>query len=129
MPSWPGIDYTSNRPHWSRWFHYLACVAAFSLPAAFDHQRRHHYCRVAVQVEVTVSPVQPAVEETVQEALNVADVVVDERLQPEFEQPAGLRPALSAGHSCALSCESEVPGTSVKLNGSVPGGGAGTVTH
>jgi hypothetical protein len=62
------------------------------------------------------------------ERLKVAEVLVDaEKLHDEEAQPAADKAASAVVHSAEVNCEREVPDASVKSNGSVVAGGAGTV--
>ena len=51
-------------------------LVAFSIPAAFQRQRRRHYCWVALQVSVTVPPVQDGTGGGAHEMAKVAEVLV-----------------------------------------------------
>ena len=87
------------------------------MKARSPHQRRRHHCWVALQVSVTVPPVQEGTGGGIHEMAKVAEVLVTAAtLHEKDTQPAAPKAASSMAHTCEVNCESEVPGTSVKPN-------------
>ena len=81
-----------------------------------------------LQVSVTVSVVQPATGELLHERVKLAEELVAAVLEHDgLAQPAALKELNISVQMSDVNVESEVPGASVKLIGSVTGDGAGTV--